>query len=162
MSRIINPMDALKSFEPALMRGELSVEPGRTNAEVFVHQDFPNGEVRYSYGKMRGAFVGALAIIVPAQAVGSIHAFQIGYAVPQHLRKRGLAKEITKAAIDEFTFGMARHGVKCFYIEAIVGVKNVASQYVAAHVIGGEPKRTYDNESGEPAFQYLKLIEIAA
>lgn len=158
MSRIVNPIDAMKTFEPALKRGELQVEPGRLDPSLIVHRDRPNGEMRISYVKMNGSTVSALAIIVPADPYEGLPVFQIGYAVPQHLRKRGLAKTIAQSAMDEFTSGMAGVGIRHFYFEAIVGVKNVGSQKVAAHVIGGEPKEINDKDSGEPALQYFKEV----
>ncbi|MBB4859436.1 hypothetical protein HNO88_002765 [Novosphingobium chloroacetimidivorans] len=158
MPTIINPMDALKSFEPALKRGELQIESGRLDSSLLVHRDEPNGEWRITYARMNGSAVAALAIIVPADPKDGAPVFQIGYAVPQHLRKRGLGKRIAQAAIDEFSSGMAGAGMKRFFFEAIVGAKNLASQKVAAQVIGGDAKRTKDEASGEAAFQYLKEV----
>lgn len=158
MPTIVNPMDALKTFEPALKRGELQVQPGDIYPDVLVHQDFPNGETRFTYAKLNGSSVSAIAIIIPADPYNGFPVVQLGYAVPQHLRKRGLAKDIAQVAIDEFTAGMTRNGIAHFYIEAIVGLKNMGSQKVAAHVIGGEPKSTTDKGSGEPALQYFKEV----
>lgn len=158
MSTIVNPMDALKTFEPALKRGELEVEPGRLDTSLIVHHDRPNGEMRITYAKMNGSTVSALAIIIPADRYEGLPVFQIGYAVPQHLRKRGLAKGIAQSAMNEFTAGMAGAGIKHFFFEAIVGVKNIGSQKVAAHVIGGEPKEITDKASGEAALQYFMEV----
>ena len=158
MPTIVNPMDAFKTFEPALRRGELQVQPGDVHSDILVHFDRPNGEVRWTYAAMRGTMISAIAIIIPAEHENGIPVFQIGYAVPQHLRKRGLAKQIAQAALDEFTAGMTRNGVPTFYMEAIVGVKNVASQKVAEHVIGGTAKPVSDGASGEAALQYIRKI----
>ena len=160
MPTIVNPMDALKTFEPALKRGELQVEPGRLDPSLIVHHDRPNGEMRMSYAKMNGSTVSALAIIIPADRHEGLPVFQIGYAVPQHLRKRGLAKSIAQSAMDEFTAGMAGAGIKHFFFEAVVGVKNIGSQKVAAHVIGGDPKEITDENSGEAALQYF--VEVGS
>lgn len=84
--------------------------------------------------------------------------FQIGYAVPQHLRKRGLAKDIANAAIAELQNGLARNGIKSFHVEAVAGQRNAASQKVAASVIGGEPREMIDEISGEPAYAYMREI----
>ncbi len=158
MPTIVNPMEALKAFEPALKSGELHVQPGTIDPELIVHMDRPNGQIRITYARLRGQSVGAIAIIIPAEYENGLPVFQIGYAVPQHLRKRGMGKEIVQTAIQEFTAGMARNGLVHFYLEAVVGVDNIASQKVAEHVIGGEPKKIADHTSGEAALQYM--IEI--
>ncbi|WP_106638876.1 GNAT family N-acetyltransferase [Allosphingosinicella vermicomposti] len=161
MPSLVNPMDAFKTFEPALKRGELKVQQGDTDPNLLVHLDHPMGEMRITYAKMRGESVGAIAMIINAEPFEGKPVFQIGYAVPQHLRKRGLGKEIAQAAIAEFTAGMARNGMKSFYIEAIVGIRNIASQKVAEQVIGGPTKEVADEHSGEAALQYMRKIEAA-
>lgn len=158
MPSIVNPMDAFKTFEPALKAGELQVERGTIHPDILVHQDRPNGEARVTYAQMRGSSVAAIAIIIPAEAKDGLPVVQIGYAVPQHLRKRGLAKAIAQKAVDEFTAWMARNGVIHFYLEAVVGVKNIGSQKVAAAVIGGETNQIADENSGEAALQYIAEI----
>ena len=130
MPTIVNPMSAFKTFGPALRNGELSVQPGTVDPDLIVHLDTPNGQMRITYARMREASVSAIAMIIPADPVEGLPVFQIGYAVPQHLRKRGIGKEIAQAAIDEFTAGMARNGVVHFYLEAIVGVKNMGPIYL--------------------------------
>ena len=54
--------------------------------------------------------------------------------------------------------GMARNGLKTFYVEAIVGMHNTASQRVAAKVISDKPVATTDAASGLPALQYLRKV----
>lgn len=158
MPSLVNPMDTFKTFEPALKRGELEVERGRVDPKLIVHMDQPDGTVRITYARMKGESVIGIAIITSAEFENGLPVFQIGYAVPQHLRKRGIAKELVRAAIDEFTAGVARGGIVHFYMEAMVGVKNTASQIVAAHVFGGEPRQTTDQNSGEPVLQYIMEI----
>lgn len=158
MPSIVNPMDALKTFEPALKRGALEISRGTVHPELLVHVDRPMGETRVTYARMRGEAVGAMAIVIPSQSLDGVPVFQIGYAVPQHLRKRGLAKEVARAAVDEFTADMARSGVRSFYLEAVVGTRNIASRKVAEQVIGGDPREVIDQDSGEAALQYVRKI----
>jgi len=103
-------MDALKAFEPALKSGELAIQRGDIDPEVLFHLDRPNGETRFTYAKLLGETVAALAVIVMSDPLEGKPVFQIGYAVPQHLRKRGLAKDIANAAIAELQNGLARTG----------------------------------------------------
>lgn len=158
MPSLVNPHDALITFEPALKRGELQIERGRVDPSLIVHMDQPMGKLRITYARMQNNSVTGIAIISPAEFENGLPVFQIGYAVPQHLRKRGIATALAGAAIEEFTAGIARGGIVHFYIEAMVGTKNVASQKVAAKIIGGEPRETKDDESGEAILQYIKEV----
>jgi hypothetical protein len=159
MPTSVNPMDALKSFEPALRAGEISVQPGEVDQDVFVHLDHPNGEPRVTYVRFKNSSLTSLAIIIPAEPYKGERCFQIGYAVPQHLRKRGLAKEIARAAIAEFRAGMAHNGIDVFHVEAIVGTKNLASQKVAESIFGKPTKECVDQHSSEPILQYMLKID---
>lgn len=158
MPSLVNPMDALRTFEPALRRGELDVQRGVVDPSLMIHMDMPQGIWRITYAKLRDNAVIGIAIIIPADHEKGLPVFQIGYAVPQQLRKRGIAKELARSAIEEFSAGMARNGIVHFFLEAMVGVKNVASQKVAQDVIGGEPRPTIDSNSGEEILQYLKEV----
>ena len=158
MPSLVNPLDAFKTFEPALRRGELQVERGRVNPSLIVHMDQLEGRLRITYARMQNDSVVGIAIITPAEFENGLPVFQLGYAVPQHLRKRGIATALAQAAIDEFTAGIARGGVVHFFMEAMVGTKNIASQKVAERVIGGDPRPTVDEASGEPILQYMKEI----
>ena len=158
MANLVDPMDALKSFEPALKAGKISVQPGEVDAKVFVHLDYPNGERRVTYVRFNNTSLSSLAIIIPTDAYKGERCFQIGYAVPQHLRKRGFGKDIARSAIAEFRAGMSRNGVNSFYVEAVVGTKNVASQKVAESIFGKPVKEGVDEYSNEPIFQYMLKI----
>ena len=159
MPTLVNPMDALKTFEPALRAGAIEVQPGEIDQDILVHVDQPNGKPRVTYARFKNGSLAALAIILPVEAYEGETCFQIGYAVPQHLRKRGYGKGIVRAAIAEFRGGMGRNGITSFYIEAMVGTKNVASQRVANAIFGEPIKATEDDHSGEPILQYLLKID---
>lgn len=159
MPTLVNPMDAMKTFEPALQSGAIRVQPGEVDPNLFVHLDHPNGETRLTYARFKNGSLSALAIIIPTERYEGLPCFQVGYAVPQHLRKRGLGKDVARAAIAEFRAGMTRNGVNDLYIEAIVGKKNIASQRVAEALFGPPLKEASDKDSGEPIFQYVAKIE---
>ena len=46
-----------------------------------------------------------------------------------------------------------------FYVEAIVGADNKASQRVAERTLSNKPVAVTDHISGLPAFRYLQKIE---
>ena len=131
MPSIVDPMDAFVTFQPALRRGEIELHRGDVDPNVFVHLDHPKGEPRYTYVRLEGQEVTAMAVFLLADPYEGKPCLQIGYAVAEHLRGQGRAKDVAKAAIAELHAGMGRNGVRSFYIEAIVGADNPASQHVA-------------------------------
>ena len=145
-------------MHPKVGSGEISVQRGDTDVDLLVHFDKPLGEPRWTYASLKNDQVSAIAIVSPAQPYEGEHCFQLGCAVPQHFRKRGYAKSIVKSALDELTAGLSRNGVSTFYVEAIVGKANVASQHVAESVFGTPVKEGQDKESAEPIFQYILKV----
>lgn len=91
--------------------------------------------------------------------IDGIPCFQVGYAVPEAYRSRGWAIQILEQGLDELSNGLAQHGVKKFYVEAVVGTPNLASFGVAKRVLSTEPVSTTDSVSGEPAYAFTKLVE---
>jgi RimJ/RimL family protein N-acetyltransferase len=156
MPSMVNPMHAFKTFEPAWKKGLIDVEPGQVDTTLLVHNDEAAGKKRFTFVRERGGTIIAMASFGPAEPFDGALVFQIGYAVPQHLRKRGIGTEIAQAAIAELANGLFQSGVERFFIEAMISVRNVASQKVAERVIGGTPEETTDDHSGEPALQYIK------
>jgi hypothetical protein len=67
---------------------------------------------------------------------------------------QGWGRKVAISAIDDFKQGMVRAGVTSFYLEAVVGIDNVASQRIAACGISPSPKDITDNVSGLPALHY--------
>jgi hypothetical protein len=93
------------------------------------------------------------------EPIEGIPCFQLGCAVPAAYRGQGRAKNIVDAAIIEMKNGLARNKISAFYVEAIVGAHNTASQHVAAATISTTPKEVTDQFSGLPALQYLRKID---
>jgi RimJ/RimL family protein N-acetyltransferase len=153
-------MDAFVTFEPALRRGEINLQPGEVDSNVHVLQDLPNGEPRLTYVRLERRKVTAMAIIIMAEPYEGERCFQIGYAVPEKLRGQGRAKDIATAAIAELSNGLSRNGVQSFYIEAVVGQGNAPSRRVAEAVVGGKAREIVDEISGEAALQYMRKIEL--
>lgn len=155
---IVDPMDALTSFQQAYRAGQVQVQPCELHKGYAVHQDTPNGEPRITYVRLEGNLVTAVAILILAEPIDGEQCFGLGYAVRQSHRGRGLAKAIVDVAIAELANGMVRQGVKVFHVEAVVGQDNVPSQHVAMAVLSPTGKQTTDEVSGEPAIQYVKRV----
>lgn len=158
MPGMTDPTDALTSFQQALLAGEIDLQRGSADRDLYVHADRPNGELRLSYVRLEGSTVIAFANFVWCDPIEGEPCFQIGYAVPLAFRGRGLARDAVTAAIAEMQIGLTRNGIATFHIEAIVGADNAASQRVAQQTISPTATTITDEVSGEPALQYVRKV----
>ena len=158
MLTMTNPFDALESFQEALLGAEIGLQPGELDPKLYVHMDTPNGERRLTYARLQGQTVTALAILISAEPIERTPCFGIGYAVPPAYRNHGRAKDVIRAAIAELRNGLSRNGILAFYVEAIVGADNKASQRVAEQTLSTTPEAGTDKVSGLPCLQYLLKV----
>lgn len=135
MTAMTNPADALASIQDALLEGAIVIQAGSIDPTLYVYKDNPAGILRLSYVKLKDKIVTAFAVFVWTEPINAIPCLQIGYAVPPKYRNRGRAKEIICAAVEELKAGLGRNGVREFYVEAIVGVDNGASNTVAKQIL---------------------------
>lgn len=152
MPKMTDPTEALTSFQRAFRARSISMERGRLDPNVYVHFDQPEGEPRFTYVRLDGDIVTALANFVLNGAVDGAACWAVGYAVPKGLRGQGRARDIVQAGIAELQNGFKN--LPRFFIEAVIDVENGASQRVAAIVLGGEPEAITDGHSGRPALRY--------
>lgn len=157
MPQMTDPTVALESFQRGLLDGSISLERGRVDPDVYMHFDLPNGEPRFTYVRLDGKTVTALANFTPNGSVDGSPCWAVGYAVPKALRGQRRARDIVPAGIAELQNGFRGHPP--FHVEAVIGVDNVASQRVAADVIGGEAETITDAHSNEPAVRYTGKFE---
>lgn len=153
-----DPTHSLKSFQEHFSLGVIDVQRGALDRDLFVHQDEPGGTPRLTYVRLTGQTVTALVVFVLTEPIDGVPCFQLGYAVPEVYRSRGMAKATVSAAIAELKNGLGRNGAKPFFIEAIVGSDNAASQKVASETLSVEAEAVKDEVSGLPALRYLVRI----
>lgn len=153
-----DPLQALVSLQAEIRKG-MPTHPTEKDPLVRVVVDERNGRVRYTYARIEHGRVKALAMFVSVDQIDGIGCFQVGYAVPEAYRGRGWAIEILEQGLVELSNGLARHGVKKFYVKAVVGTSNLASIGVAKRVLSMVPVPTTDSFSGEPAFAFTRLVE---
>ncbi|MBN0979874.1 GNAT family N-acetyltransferase [Pseudomonas sp. WS 5059] len=153
-----DPLAALVSLQVEVRKG-MPTHPAENYQSVRVVADKKNGRVRYTYARVEHGRVKAMSMFVSVDPIDGIACFQIGYAVPEVYRGRGWATEIVVQGLEELRNGLARHGVKQFYIEAVVGTSNLASIKVATKTISQSPELTTDSVSGEAALAFTRLIE---
>jgi RimJ/RimL family protein N-acetyltransferase len=157
---MVDPSGALQSFQKQFLLENLKLEPGAIYANLYVHyEEIGDSSFRLTYVRLKDKIVIAFVNIVPCAPFEGTRCFQIGYAVPDAYRNRGVAKETIEMAITEMKHGYLRAGIKKFYIEAIVDANNSPSRRVAEHCISANPTSIVDENSGLPAFQYLRKIE---
>lgn len=160
MSGMVDPADAMTSFQGALIHREISVQQCALDNALWVYADEPlPGENRWSYVRLENEVVTAFVVYCIGEPVNGIPCLHIGYAVPPALQGKGRAQDIIKASIAELKHGLARRGVERFFVEAMVGEYNSASNAVAKAVLSSSPRACVDMASGEPALQYLKLVQ---
>ncbi len=150
---------ALKSFQQALTANAITVQRCDLDRNMVVHMDQPNGETRLSYARMAGHTVVALVQFIPCDPVEGEPCFNVGWAVAEAYRGQGRGRGAVSAAIKEMQHGFNRAGIKAFWVEAIVGEDNVASQRLAEKVLSEQVKKATDSYSGDPIVQYLRRID---
>ncbi len=157
---MVDPMNALRSLQPAIDDGDVELKPCARFENLKVLLDYPNGEFRLTYVAMERGKAQAIVQFCQADAVQDLPCFSIGYAVQEDLRGKGLATTTVANAIEEFQYGFRRTPLKKFYVEAIVSRTNDPSNKIAKRFISGSPVAVTDEFSGEPAFQYLRLLDL--
>jgi RimJ/RimL family protein N-acetyltransferase len=153
-----DPGNALDSFQKVFSDGRIKLQKGSLDSDLYLFYDAPKGTPRFTYVRLEGKTVTAFVEFVAWDPIDGLRCMHIGYAVPEAYRGKGRATEIVTAAIAELKNGLKRGGIKEFYVEAMVGSDNVASQHVAAKAISDKPVETMDSISGLPALQYLRKI----
>lgn len=159
-AQLADPMDALVSLQREVRRG-MPTHPTRHGGDVRAVMDRPAGVRRITYARIEHGRVKAIALFVDNGSIDGIPCFNVGYAVPEAYRRRGWGRQIIEAGIQEMQYGLGRNGVKQFYVEAVVGKDNIASQQLAKQVFSDSPTEGTDEESGEPVLSYLRLISHA-
>jgi hypothetical protein len=159
VSKMTNPMDALISLQREVRSG-IEMQPGEKHPGLRVLVDRPNGHLRYTYARIEHGRVKAIVLLLMNDPVGELPHFSLGYAVPETYRNRGWATEIVKQSLEEMSLGLMRNRLPAYILDAVVGHGNIASQRVAAKIFGEAPLEIIDEESGEPALSYCKLIEL--
>ncbi len=157
---MVDPSDGMKSFQQALRQGKIAIHVAKTDPNLFVHLDAPNGppEIRFTYVRLKRTTVTALVMFAAQPPINGKPCFAIGYAVPKTYRNQGRAKEIVAAAIADMEAGLKRNGHPVFYIEAIVDAENTASRKIGEQLISNGPEAITEGKSGLPAFKYVRKV----
>lgn len=158
MPDMVDPSDSLISFQDAFTKKQITLSSCVVHPEMKVLLDNAEGTPRITYALLDGEKIKGIAIYVPVEAIDGMPCFGLGYAVAEQYRKQGVATEIVQKSLDEMRTGFKKSLPK-FYVEAIVGIDNRASNKVASKLIAETPIACNDTYSGKPAQQYLRFLE---
>jgi hypothetical protein len=161
MSVMTDPMDALVKLQEALDSGiPLQQQRCDLNPDLRLIADEPTpGCIRMTYAKIEGRKVIAISVFASTQPIDGITCFQAGNAVIESRRNQGLGSAMLEKGIAEMRKGFMRCGAKQFYVEGVVSVDNEPSNKIAKRLLSDTPTAITDEFCGQPALQYVKLIE---
>ncbi len=162
MRSMIDPMNALLQFKDAFEIGMIPVQPGRLDPNLLFALDEPNGHLRFNYMRAEDNFLTALVMFAQNGLKDGKPVFNIGYAVAETHRGRGLAKSTLMAALKELSAGLAGASIPVIEVEAVISPDNLPSQAVARTIFDTVPTPITDNESGLPALHYLRKVIFEA
>jgi len=96
---MVDPSDGMRSFQKALRQGKIAIHVAKTDPNLFVHLDAPNGppEIRFTYVRLKRTTVTAPVMFAAQPPINGKPSFAIGYAVPKTYRNQGRAKEIKRS-----------------------------------------------------------------
>ena len=160
MAQMTDPANALALFQQAFECGQIPVQPGRLDPDLLFAPDNPNGHARFNYMRAEGRLLTALVMFAQNGMEDGHPAFNIGYAVPEAYRGRGLAKSTLVAALAELTTGLGAAGIPFIHVEAVIDVDHVVSQRVVSVIFDVVPTAITDSESGLPALHYIRKIAL--
>lgn len=158
-TQMSDPHIGMVSFQHGLRKGILKLDLVPGHKDLYFHFDIPApGEPRFTYVRLaddRKTLKAFFVCTLNGQHNG-LPCLQIGYAVPEDMRKQGWAKKIFKDAIQDQLMHAGRAGHKAIYIEAAIDVENIPSQRVVESVFQVERENIIDSASGKTAYRYTK------
>lgn len=156
MPQITNPVDELLSFQQALVKGEIKLQAGKIDPELYVYSDATGDSIRFTYVRLIGLIVTGYATMVMTEPMHGLPCFHASVAIPEAYRGKGYAKNVLQAAMTELKDGLSRNNAPSFYVEAVVGVSDTPSQRLAEAAISPTPVAVTDSQTGGPALQYIR------
>ncbi|MFA6155528.1 hypothetical protein [Mesorhizobium sp.] len=155
--KLPDPALSLEAFQQAIMTGEVILDSGSVDPDLYVLRDQPaRGCPRFTFARIReDATVTAFAVAILAEPLEGLPCFQIGYAVPKRFQKQGRAKAIVDAALAELQNDLA-DAIPEYFVAAVVSADSPISQAVASASISARPQVVIDQSSNVPAFQYMR------
>ncbi|EJL6987680.1 GNAT family N-acetyltransferase [Vibrio cholerae] len=153
-----DPMNAMKSLQAEIPNG-IPLQICFVHKEVKMLFDRPNGLDRFSFVELDKANkIIAFSVFVLADSMQGVPCLNVGYAVPTEERGKGLGKNIVEKSLSELTHILKQQGVNQFYVEAVIGTNNIASQKIAEKLFSSEFEQIKDCVYGSDAYYYRCLV----
>lgn len=92
--------------------------------------------------------------------INGVVCYNVGYAVNEGHRGRGLAVEAVNIGIANLKNELSRTGLKIFYLEAVIDLMNIHSVRVAEKLFASSGVAMNERDTGTPALYFKKLIAI--
>jgi hypothetical protein len=160
MPVMTDPMAALNSLQQVIDNRLVVLQRCKVHRGLQLLLDEPApGKTRFTYANISNGKVIAIAMFALADRVNGVPCFQLGYAVLESMRNTGLGEATVRKSIEEISKGFKATPLQRFYVEAIVGVSNIPSNKIATKILSPAPTECTDALSGQPALQYLRLVE---
>lgn len=163
--QMADPHQGMLSFQQGLRSGILDLALISLHEDLYSHFDVPApGIGRLTYVRLsedKRSVIAFLSCVMNGEVDG-FPCVAFGYAVPEDLRNRGLAKQIMRDAIQDQIRQAHRAGHASVYIEAVVDATNIPSQRAAEAVLAVEREPIVDSESKQPAYRYTKRFDSPA
>lgn len=157
MSSMVDPHLGLLSYQQALMQGSINPHRCTVHKSMTVLVDDVSAGKRITYALAEETTVKAIVVFAFNGFFEGKPCFQIGYAVAEPFRRQGLATQVVRMSVEEFTEGF-RNIIPSYYIEAVVSPSNLASLRIAEAIIGGTREQIVDKHSGESAIRFTVAV----
>lgn len=153
-----DPMEALRNTQRELEYYQL--DSRQLDADGYLKTDnvFPDGMKRFSYMKIVGRELQAIAIFLREKPINGVDCYNVNYAVSEKHRGNNLAVEAVNKGIEDLKKRFAQTAMKSFYVDAIVNEKNIPSIKVAEKIFPDPAKPHVDYYSKTPSLYFRKLI----
>lgn len=161
-TQMADPHQGMISFQQCLEAGILKLALVSNHKDLYSHFDVPApGVGRLTYVRLSKdlKIVKAFLSCIMNGEVDGFPCVALGYAVPENMRNKGLAKQIMRDVIQDQIFQARQSGHTAIYVEAVVDVTNTPSQHVAETVLAVVRESIADAASGLPAFRYTKRFD---
>ena len=159
-----DPHAGMESFQQCLLEGILDVTVVKPHKDLYSHFDVPVPDVRrLTYVRLsqdRKTVRAFISCVMNGQIEGS-PCIAFGYAVPEKMRNKGLAKQILRDVIQDQVDKAGKAGHSAVYIETVVDISNTASQRVSESVLAVQREEIVDSASKRPAYRYTKRFDTA-
>ncbi|WP_145181925.1 GNAT family N-acetyltransferase [Pseudomonas sp. URMO17WK12:I11] len=159
-----DPHIGMVSFQKALDNRELSLGPVRNHQDLYSHIDQPAPDtIRLTYVRLNPdrSTVQSFVSCVMNGYVKGFPCVSVGYAVPEALRNQGHAKQILADVVKDQVYQAGQNGIRELYVEAIIDIRNIASQRVADSILTGSRDHLNEEASGRPAVRFTARFDTA-